>query len=130
MSHLEGEDFADTLALISHAHRDMQEKTGTEAGSVGLGVNQPKFKVMRMNARSQADVIFKEKPLENILDFKYLGSFLTADGGIEREVLTRIALASAAFQRLRPMLNSRQMPPPPSYGLSPMFGQSFYTQQR
>ena len=61
---------------------------------------------------------------KNIVEFKYLDSILTADGGIEREVLTRIALASAAFQRLRPMLNSRQMPPPPSYG------QSFYTQQR
>ena len=98
--HLKDEDFADNLALVSHTHRDMQEKTdrtGTEAGSAGLGVNQPMSKVMRMNARSQADIIFKEKPLENILEFKYLGSFLTADGGIEREVLTTIALASVAF---------------------------------
>ena len=77
------------MALVPHENPDKQEKTDrtdTEAGSAGLEVNQPKSKVMRMNARSQADVIFKEKPLENILEFKYLGSFLTADGGIEKEV--------------------------------------------
>ena len=110
--HLEDEDFADDLALISHAQKDMQEKTSrteTEASSTGLGVSQPKSKVMRVNARSQADIIVKNKALENVQEFKYLGSYLTADGGIEREILTRIALASAAFQKLRTIWNSREM---------------------
>ena len=37
---LEDDDFVDDLALVSHAHQDMQEKTdrtGTEAGYLGLG---------------------------------------------------------------------------------------------
>ena len=99
------------LAPISHAQRDLQEMTchtETEAGSTGLGVSQPKSKVMRINARSQADIIVKEKALENVQEFKYLGSYLTADGGIEREILTRIALASAAFQKMRTIWNSRE----------------------
>ena len=111
-SHLEDEDFADDLALVSHAQRDMQEKTSrteTEADSTGLGISQPKSKVMRMNAVSQADIIVKGKGLENVQEFKYLGSYLTADGGIEREVLTRIALASAAFQKMRTIWNSREI---------------------
>ena len=43
--HLEDEDFADDLALLSHVHRDMQDKTGcteTEAGSTGLGEANPR----------------------------------------------------------------------------------------
>ena len=109
--HLEDEDFADDLALITHAHRDMQEKTSnteTEAGTTGLGISQPKSKVMRMNATSQLDIVVKGQGLENVLEFIYLGSYLTADGGIEREICRRIALASAAFQKMRSIWNSRQ----------------------
>ena len=78
-----------------------------EEANAGLGVNQPKSRVMRMNARCQADVIFK-KPLVNILEFKCLGSFLTADDGVEK-VLTMITHTSAVFQRLGPMWNYRQL---------------------
>ena len=110
--HLEDKDFADDLALITHAHRDMQEKTSnteTEAGTTGLGISQPKSKVMRMNATSQLDIVVKGQGLENVLEFIYLGSYLTADGGIEREICRRIALASAAFQKMRTIWNSRQI---------------------
>ena len=110
--HLEDEDFADDLALLSHAQRDMQEKTSnteTEGGSTGLGISQPKSKVMRMNATSQADIVVKDKGLENVQEFKYLGSYLTADGNIEREISARIALASAAFQKMRTIWSSREI---------------------
>ena len=111
-SHLEDEDFADDVALLSHIQRDMQEKTSCteiEAGSAGLGVSQLKSKVMRINARSQADIFVNGKPLENVDEFKHLGSYLTADGGIEREVLRRIGLASTAFSKLKPIWSSRVM---------------------
>ena len=49
-----------------------------------FGVNQLKSKVMRMNARSRAGIIFKEKPLENILEFKYL-AFLQLMVGLEEK---------------------------------------------
>ena len=42
-------------------------------------------------------------------EVRWSGSVLGVDGGIEREVLTRIALVSVAFQRLKPTWNSRQM---------------------
>ena len=109
---LEDEDFADDIALISHSQKDMQEKTSrieTEAGSVGLKISHGKSKIMRMNTRSRADVVVKGKGLENVKEFKYLGSYLTEDGGIEREILTRIVLASAAFQQLRVIWNSREI---------------------
>ena len=44
--------------------------------------------------------------LEDVDKFKYLGSYLTADSNIEKEIQTRIALASAAFQRMRPIWKS------------------------
>ena len=42
-------------------------------------------------------------------EVRWSGSVLGVDGGIEREVLTRIALVSVAFQILKPTWNSRQM---------------------
>ena len=106
---LEDEDFADDIALVSHSHRDMEEKTRLiedTAKSVGLKISHAKTKVMRLNAKNKADISSSGQSLENVTEFKYLGSFLTADGNIEKEIRTRIALASAAFQRLRPIWRS------------------------
>ena len=53
---LEDLDFADDIALLSHRHQDMQEKTdamATTAGNLGLKVSTKKTKGMRMNARVQ-----------------------------------------------------------------------------
>ena len=39
--------------------------------------------------------------LEEVEDFKYLGSYISADSNIEKEVFTRIGLAAQAFYRLK-----------------------------
>ena len=67
----------------------MQEKTShnkTEAELVGLKI--PHAKIMRMNTRSTTGVIVKGKGLENVNMFKFLGSYLTEDAEIEREILS------------------------------------------
>ena len=48
----------------------------------------------------------KGKELEEVQDFKYLGSFISADSNIDREVPSRIGQAAQAFKRLN---NCRDM---------------------
>ena len=106
---LEDEDFADDIALVSHTHKSMQEKTNRVeemAKLVGLKVNHAKTKIMRINAGTRADITVNGKRLDNVSEFTYLGSTLSEDSNIEKEVKTRIALASAAFQRMRPVWKS------------------------
>ncbi|GFR97758.1 hypothetical protein ElyMa_002753400 [Elysia marginata] len=111
--HLEDEDFADDIALLSHSQKDMQEKTRcveTTARSIGLKISHSKSKVMKINTKSNSDVLIDGKSEENVTDFKYLGSYLTADGNINREISARIAMASTAFYKLNNIWNSNRAP--------------------
>ncbi|GFS11216.1 hypothetical protein ElyMa_004829000, partial [Elysia marginata] len=47
--------------------------------------------------------------LETVEESKYLGSYLHADGDINREIAVRIVMASIAFQRLNTIWKSGQM---------------------
>ena len=109
---LEDEDFADDIALLSHSQQDMQEKTAkieAYAKSVGLKINHSKSKIMKINANPNTEVLINNTPLENVEEFKYLGSFLNADGDINREITSRIMNASAAFHRLKAVWRTKQI---------------------
>ena len=110
-SHLEDEDFADDIALLSHSRQHMQEKTSrieSYAGQVGLKINTSKTKIMRMNTKARTDITVNGNPLENVDEFKYLGSMLTTDNNIEKEISTRIAMASAAFNKMSQIWKSQE----------------------
>jgi len=101
---LEDCDFADDIALLTHTQKDMQEKTervDNVGRSVGLKISQGTMKLMKMRNRSQAMTTVQGKELEEVQHFKYLGSFISADSNIEKEVSTRIGIAAQAFNRLQ-----------------------------
>ncbi|GFR82121.1 hypothetical protein ElyMa_002357300 [Elysia marginata] len=100
---LEDEDFADDMALLSHSQTDMQEKTScveTTARPIRLKISHSKSKVMKIPKSNNSDVVIDGKSVENVTDFKYLGSYLTADGKINRKITARIVTASTAFYKL------------------------------
>ena len=47
-----------------------------------------------------------QKHLENVECFKYLGSMLTNDGRCTSEIKCRIAMAKAAFNKMKTLLTS------------------------
>ena len=101
---LEDLDFADDIALLSHRHQDMQEKTDameTTAGNLGLKVSTKKTKGMRMNARVQENIKLNGDEIEEVDDFTYLGSKMSNTGDGEVEIRARLANASQAFASLR-----------------------------
>jgi hypothetical protein len=71
----------------------------------GMEMNVEKRKIMRMS-RQPTPVTIKidQKQLENVKCFKYLGNVLTDDGRCTCEMKSRIAMAKAAFKKIKNLL--------------------------
>ena len=109
---LEDEDFADDIALVAHSQKDIQEKTGlveSYASAVGLTISEAKSKIMKMNTKSNENIRVKNKALEEVNEFKYLGSFLTTDSDINKEITSRIIMASSAFYKLGAVWKAKEI---------------------
>ena len=100
LTQLDDLDFADDLALLSHSHRQMQDKT-TELAliseRVGLKINKRKTKILRTNATCETPIMLEGETLEEVKDFRYLGSIVDTHGGTEADVKKRISKARVAF---------------------------------
>ena len=108
---LEDEDFADDLALLAHTQSDIQEKTNRVdriARSIGLRINHSKSKIMKLNAKANRETTIGGATLEEVKDFKYLGSYISYNGGIDKEISTRIGQAATAFRKLDNIWRSTQ----------------------
>ena len=97
-------DFADDLALLSHNHTQMQDKTTrlaeTSAGT-GLKINKRKTELMNINTTARAPVTVGGEPIREVESFVYLGSVVDKHGGTDRDVSSRIGKARAAFIMLK-----------------------------
>ena len=101
---LEDLDFADDIALLSHRHRDMQEKTNqlvTSAAKIGLKINVAKTKIMKINTRADEPITLDGISIEEVNNFVYLGSKITTDGDSEVDVQARISKVTGAYAALR-----------------------------
>ena len=101
---LEDLDFADDICLISHRLSDMQSKTeelSTTAQKIGLKASKTMTKYTRMNSRTNELIKQQGENTEEVEEFTYLGSKMTADGSSEREINARLSKAGQAFATLR-----------------------------
>ena len=84
-------------------HSDIQEKTDRVASTAkkfGLEIHAAKTKVMKAKNKLRVPVTVEGEPLEEVKDFKYLGSYISSDSNINKEVSTRIGLTAQAFKKL------------------------------
>ncbi|KAK3764893.1 hypothetical protein RRG08_025414 [Elysia crispata] len=110
-TNLEDLDFADDLALLSHTHTHIQEKTNelnTNAKQVGLKISKKKTEMMVLNIPNPRPVRVDETLLPFTDQFKYLGSNVTADGGANKDIIERLGIARNAFRMLNPVWKSQQ----------------------
>ena len=110
LTQLDDLDFADDLALLSHSHRQMQDKTTELAlisAQVGLKINKRKTKILRTNATCETPIMLEGETLEEVKDFRYLGSIVDTHGGTEADVKKRISKARVAFHLLRNVWKSK-----------------------
>ena len=95
-SQLEDLDFSDDLALLSHSHQHMQEKTellNTMSTQLGLNINRSKTKIMKASTKNNNPITLKGELLEETDSFTYMGSTINKDGGTEKDVKARIQKA-------------------------------------
>nr|KAG5686693.1 hypothetical protein BaRGS_013592 [Batillaria attramentaria] len=97
-------NFADDLALLSHSHSQMQDKTtrleATSAGT-GLKINRKKTELMKINTTANTPVTVGGEPIRQVESFVYLGSVVDGQGGTDRDVTARIGKARAAMVMLK-----------------------------
>ena len=105
-------DFADDLALLSHTHQQMQDKTSTleaNASKVGLRINKDKTKVMKVNTKKDDRIKLTSGDIEEVRSFTYLGSLVDETGGAQQDIKTRTAKARTAFSLLNKVWRSREI---------------------
>ncbi|PVD22635.1 hypothetical protein C0Q70_15890 [Pomacea canaliculata] len=108
-SQLDDLDFADDLTLLSHSHRQMQDKSSeiqSASAQVGLHIHQGKTKLLKVNTDCEEPIRMDGEPLEEVDAFTYLGSVVDKQGGTDADVKMRISKARGAFIQLRRVWNS------------------------
>ena len=69
-------NFADDLALLSHNHSQMQDKTAlleTTSAGTGLEINRKKTELIKMNTTAITPVTVDGEPIMAVESFIYLG---------------------------------------------------------
>ena len=93
-------DFADDLALLSHNHSQMQDKTtlleATSAGT-GLKINRKKTELMKMNTTANAPTTAGGEPIREVESFVYLGSVVDHQGGTDETSQPESARQESSF---------------------------------
>ena len=92
-------DFVHDLALMSHSHRQMQDKTTDLArisAQVGLKISKRESNILRLNTNCEKPIMLEGE----VESFRYLGIIVDTRGGTYDDVKTRISKARAAFNIL------------------------------
>ena len=114
-------DFADDLALLSHNHSQMQDKTTRlETVSVGTGlkISRKKTEMMKINSTANTPVTVRGEPIREVDSFFYIGSALT-----DREARTEMSQPGSEKQG-QPLSCSRTFGPPKRSAREPNFASS------
>ena len=102
-STLEDLDFADDLALLSHTHQHIQDKTNRIQAlgqQVGLRISTKKTETMTLNVKKPAPVKVNGTELRQTDKFTYLGSVIKPEGGAKEDIQSRLGKARHAFREL------------------------------
>ena len=105
--------FADDIDLMGGSKQELQNLTNRlseRANAYGMEVSTEKSKVMVNSTNNDStEINMNGEVLEEVNQFKYLGSILTKDGTSNREVKARIAAATSALVRLERVFKSNNI---------------------
>ena len=100
--------YADDCAIVAHSEKDLQEMADALSAATkryGLTISIKKTEVLYQPApgsiRKEPEIKIDNQILKNVDAFAYLGSTLTSNNSLDKEISNRIAKASSAFGRLR-----------------------------
>ncbi|GFS13468.1 endonuclease-reverse transcriptase [Elysia marginata] len=64
---------------------------------------------MKIDTKSNSDVLIDGKSVESVKGYTYLESYLTADGNIKGEISARVVMAFTAFHKLNAIWKSNRV---------------------
>ena len=99
-------DFADDLALLSHNHSQMQDKTTCleTSARTGLRINRKKTELKKINTTANTPITVDGEPIKEMESFIYLGSVVDQQGGSDRDVTAMVGKARTTFVMLKNIL--------------------------
>ena len=95
--------FADDAAIVSHSEEELQsmmEKFSNACRAFGLTISIKKTKVMVQGTEDSPEILVDGTALDVEDDFTYLGSVMSNDLSLEKELNRRIGRACNTFARL------------------------------
>jgi hypothetical protein len=104
--------FADDQGMVASTQNGLQRLMDglvDTAKVYDMKVNVKKTKVMRVSREGGGEmkIVIEGSIVEQVSNFKYLGSYITDNGRCEVEIKTRIALAKDAFMKRKELLTKR-----------------------
>ena len=90
----------------------MQEKTTSledAAGTICLSINAEKTKLLKINNKSDQLIDLNGIPIQETVEFSYLGSVFSIDGRAKEDIAARKKKAQVAFIHPRPIWKSRSL---------------------
>ena len=102
--------FADDQAMVASTEASLQnlmESMSNKCKEYDLKIHVNKTRVMKISRKQEENlnIIRNGQKVEQVSHFKYLGSLLTEDGGSDKEIKARIAMAKEAFNNKKVLLS-------------------------
>jgi len=105
--------FADDIDLMAGSRKELGELTSLldkTCNDYGMEISTDKSKVMSMGTEAtKPEIIVRGNKLEQVETFKYLGAQITKDGRSDKDVKSRLAIATSALTKLQPLLNNKSI---------------------
>ena len=104
--------FADDQGMLAGSEVGLQRLMDglmAAAKKYDMKINVKKTKVMKISRKGDGviNIFVDGQKVEQVMKFKYLGSWITADGRCEVEVKTRISMAKDAFCKRKQLLTQK-----------------------
>jgi hypothetical protein len=78
-----------TTRKIDHLSRTSEK--------AGLKINKIKTKIMRLNTKAATSIEVGSEIIEEVEDFTYLGSIISGEEGVLKDVTSRVSKARSVF---------------------------------
>ena len=101
-------DDIDSLAGVEEELADLVERLDKASTAYIMEISAEKTKLITNNSGINTEIKVNGQKLETVTSVKYMGSVIT-DEGSKSEILSRIAQATAALSRLKPVWNVRSI---------------------
>ena len=89
----------------------MRDSLSKTCKACGMEINVKNTKVMTMNGMAkpkgvQQCITLNKVPLEQVIRFKYLGSWMTEDARSDEDIRAKVRMAKAAFWQNKELMRS------------------------